>query len=104
MKKSRAVVKNKLNEWYDWLVDHVPKQIKKATSKNVVRLHNSILRLCDGVEKTLKRQTEDNSNLTAHKNERVPNVVINAVVVPNVVPNVVVMRCSGYHYCTTLFN
>ena len=24
MIKSRPVVKNKLNEWYDWLVDHAP--------------------------------------------------------------------------------
>ena len=33
MKKGRPVVKNKLNKWYDWLVDYVPKPIKKAVSK-----------------------------------------------------------------------
>ena len=33
MKKSRPVVKDKLNESYDWLVDHVPKPIKNAVSK-----------------------------------------------------------------------
>ena len=34
MKKGRSLVKNKLNEWYDWLVDHVPKPIKNNASKN----------------------------------------------------------------------
>ena len=29
MKNNRLVVKNKLNEWYDWLNDHIPKPIKK---------------------------------------------------------------------------
>ena len=33
MKKSRPMVKNKLTEWYDWLIDYVPKPIKKAVSK-----------------------------------------------------------------------
>ena len=34
MKKSWSLVKNKLNERYDWLVDHVPKPIKNIASKN----------------------------------------------------------------------
>ena len=33
MKKSRPVVKNKLNDWHVWLVDHVPKPIKNVVSK-----------------------------------------------------------------------
>ena len=33
MKKSRSLVKNKLNGWYDWLIDNIPKPIKNATSK-----------------------------------------------------------------------
>ena len=33
MKKSRSLVKNKLNGWYDWLIDHIPKPIKNAASK-----------------------------------------------------------------------
>ena len=33
MKKSRSVVKNKLNEWYDRLADYVPKPIKNAAGK-----------------------------------------------------------------------
>ena len=33
LKKSRPVVKNSLNERYDWLVDYVPNPIKNAVSK-----------------------------------------------------------------------
>ena len=29
LKNNRLVVKNKLNEWYDWLNDHISKPIKK---------------------------------------------------------------------------
>ena len=66
MKKSRSLVKNKLNKWYNWLVDHVPKPIKNTASKKVLELKNSMLRLSDGVKKTLNGQTEDN---TACENE-----------------------------------
>ena len=73
MKKSRPVVKIKLHERHDWLVDYVPEPIKNAASKVFLRAKNSILGLYDGVKKTLKRQTEDNTDLTAHINETVPN-------------------------------
>ena len=53
MKKSRPVVKNRLNEWYDWLVDYVPKPIKNALSKACSRAKNSILGLHDDAKKTL---------------------------------------------------
>ena len=33
MSKSRPQVKGKLNKWYDWLINHVPKPIKDGTSK-----------------------------------------------------------------------
>ena len=68
MKKSRSLVKNKLNEWYDWLVDHVPKPIKNAASKKFLELKNNILRLYDDVKNTLNRQTEGS---IAHENEGV---------------------------------
>ena len=47
MKKSRSLVKNKLNEWYDCLVDHVPKPIKNTASKNFLGLKNGIIRFYD---------------------------------------------------------
>ena len=43
MKKSRPVVKNRLNEWYDWLFDYAQKPIKSAASKAFSRAKNSIL-------------------------------------------------------------
>ena len=49
MKKSRPVVKNRLSEWYDWLVDYVPKPIKTSVSKAFSRVKNSILGLYDDV-------------------------------------------------------
>ena len=54
MKKSRPVVKNKLNEWYDWMIDYVPKPIKNVVSKAFSRVKNSILGLYDDSGKTLK--------------------------------------------------
>ena len=33
MSKSRPQVKGKLNKWYDWLINHVPKPIKDGASK-----------------------------------------------------------------------
>ena len=47
MNKSRPRVKNKLNMWYDWLINHVPKPIGDGASKTfktfkdkIVELHN----------------------------------------------------------------
>ena len=64
-------MKNKLNEWYCWLVDHVPKPIKNAAGKAFLKGKNGMLGL-HGVKKASKgdvenqKQTEDN---TSHKNE-----------------------------------
>ena len=33
MSKSRPQVKNKLNDWYDWLVNHIPKTVKDKVSR-----------------------------------------------------------------------
>ena len=30
MQKQRPLVKNKLNEWYEWLVHHVPKTVERT--------------------------------------------------------------------------
>ena len=47
--KSRPQVKTKLNKWYDWLINHVPKPIKDGGSKafqtfkdNVMGLYNRV--------------------------------------------------------------
>ena len=81
MKKGGPVIKNKLNEWYDWLVDYVLKPIKKAVSKSFSRAKNSIIGLHDGAKNTLKdivekeaeegqQQEEEDVDLTPHEHER----------------------------------
>ena len=86
MRKDRPVVKNKLNEWYDWLVDYIPKPITNAVSKAFLRAKNSILGLHDGAKKTLKgsvkgktekenqeeeeEEEEEEIDLRPHKYER----------------------------------
>ena len=54
MKKSRSVVKNKLNECHDCLADYIPKPIKNAAGKAFLRAKNSILGLYDGAKNTLR--------------------------------------------------
>ena len=79
---SRPVVKKKLNDWYDWLVDYVPKSIKNPVSKAFSRAKNTILKFHDDTKKALNVDVEDaaerenqevvngNINLTPHENER----------------------------------
>ena len=45
MGKSRPVVKSKLNEWRDWLVNHVPEPIKEKTSEAFKTLKDKVLNL-----------------------------------------------------------
>ena len=69
------MVKNKLNEWHDWLVDYIPKSIKNAVCEAFLRAKTSIQGMYDGVKKTLKgyvgnqKQAEDNADLTTHEHE-----------------------------------
>ena len=49
MSKSRPQVKSKLNKWYDWLINHVPKPIKDGASRafktfkdKIMGLHNRV--------------------------------------------------------------
>ena len=80
MKMSRPVVKNKLNEWYGWLVDYVPTQIKSTVSKAFLRAKSSIPGLYDGAKNTLnsdvegeaekQNQKEEDVDLTPHEHER----------------------------------
>ena len=58
MKKSMPVVKNKLSELYDQLIDHMPKPIKKAVDKIFLGMKNSIMSWYDGAKKTLKGYVE----------------------------------------------
>ena len=61
IKKSKPVVKNKLNKWHDWLVDYVPKQIENVAGKAFLRAENSILGLYDRESETHRRQYRFNN-------------------------------------------
>ena len=92
MKKSRPMVKNKITEWYDWLIDYVPKPIKKAVSKAFSRAKNSILGLYDGAKKTMKgivekeaeagQQQEEDVDLTPHEHGRTLKGAYRSFVIP----------------------
>ena len=94
MKKGRPVVKNRLNERYDWLVDYIPKPIKNAVSKASSRAKNSILGLYDVARKTLKdivekeakqeQQQEEDLDLIPPQHERVLKGAYRSFVRPGV--------------------
>ena len=91
------MVKYSLNEWYDWLVDYVPKSIKNAASKAFSGAKNSILGLYDGAKKTLKgdveaedekenqgEEEEEDVELTPHEHERALKGAYTSFVMPGV--------------------
>ena len=95
MKKSRLVVKNKLSELYDQLMDYTPKPIKKTVDKVFLGMKNSIMSLYDGARKTLKNivekeaeeeqqqeEEEGDVNLTPHEHKRALKGVYKSFVIP----------------------
>ena len=65
MSKSRPQVKGKLNKWYDWLINHVPKPIKDGASKAFkllrIRLWDCIIGLL--VPLVMKRELKSPNHL-----------------------------------------
>ena len=49
MNKSRPQVKNKLNDWYNWLVNHVPKTVKNKVSRAFKTFKDKIMGLYNRV-------------------------------------------------------
>ena len=49
MSKSRPQVKGKLNKWYDWLINHVPKPIKDGASKAFKTFKDKVMGLYNRV-------------------------------------------------------
>ena len=49
MSKSRPQVKGKLNKWYDWLINHVPKLIKDGASKAFKTFKDKVMGLYNRV-------------------------------------------------------
>ena len=55
MSKSRPQVKSKLNKWYDWLINHVPKPIKDGASKAFKTFKDKIMGLYNRVTGSTQR-------------------------------------------------
>ena len=58
MSKSRPQVKSKLNKWYDWLINHVPKPIKDGASKAFKTFKDKIMGLYTRVTGSTANQTQ----------------------------------------------
>ena len=57
MSKSRPQVKIKLNKWYDWLMNHVPKPIKDGASKAFKTFKDKVMRLYNRVTGSTGNET-----------------------------------------------
>ena len=57
MSKSQPQVKGKLNKWYDWLINHVPKPIKDGASRAFKTFKDKVMGLYDRVAGSTQRST-----------------------------------------------
>ena len=57
MSKSRPQVKGKLNKWYDWLINHVPKRIKDGASRVFKTFKDKVFGLYDRVAGSTQQST-----------------------------------------------
>ena len=57
MSKSQPQVKGKLNKWYDWLINHVPKPIKDGASKAFKTFKNKVMGLHNRVTGSTGNET-----------------------------------------------
>ena len=58
MSKSQPQVKSKLNKWYDWLINHVPKPIKDGASRAFKTFKDKIMGLYNRVTGSGNRTLE----------------------------------------------
>ena len=58
MSKSRPQVKTKLNKWYDWLINHVPKPIKDGASKAFKIFKDKVMGLYNRVTGSTGNETK----------------------------------------------
>ena len=92
MKKSRPVIKNRLSELYDQLIDYVPKPIKNTIRESFLRMKNSIMSLYDGAKKILKgyvegeakkeNQEKEDVDLRPHEHKRELKGAYRSFVIP----------------------
>ena len=57
MSKSRPQVKGKLNKWYDWVINHVPKPIKDCASKAFKIFKDKVMGLYNRVTGSAGKET-----------------------------------------------
>ena len=57
MSKSRPQVKGKLNNWYNWLISHVPKPIKDGASKAFKTFKDKVMGLYNRVTGSIGNET-----------------------------------------------
>ena len=57
MSKPRPQVKGKLNKWYDWLINHVPKPIKDGASKAFKTFKDKVMGLYNRVTGSAGNET-----------------------------------------------
>ena len=57
MSKSRPQVKTKLNKWYNWLINHVPKPIKDGASKAFKTFKDKVMGLYNRVTGSTSNET-----------------------------------------------
>ena len=57
MSKSRPQVTGKLNKWYNWLINHVPKPIKDGASKAFKIFKDKVMGLCNRVTGSTDNET-----------------------------------------------
>ena len=59
MSKSRSQVKSKLNKWYDWLINHVPKPIKDGASRAFKTFKDKVMGLYNRVTGSTANQAPE---------------------------------------------
>ena len=69
MSKSRPQVRSKLNKWYDWLINHVPKPIKDGASKAFKTFKDKIMGLYNRVTGSTANQAQWSTGLATAEPE-----------------------------------
>ena len=63
MSKSQPQVKTKLNKWYHWLINHVPKPVKDSASKEFKTFKDKVMGLYNRVTGYWKRELRSPNHL-----------------------------------------
>ena len=70
MSKSRPQVKRNLNDWYDWLINHVPKTIGDGVSRAFKTFKDKVMGLYNGVTGSGNQTPEGPCSVEAQINNK----------------------------------